>query len=386
MSSTWQGLQHADAANDPSRPTLALPLDWRDLAKRTPPAREWFLPGWLGPGPTLLAGAGGSGKSTLVQSTATALAVGSRYFEAPSKPLRSLVWNCEDSGDELWRRQVAICEQLEVDMPSLSENLIVISRFGLDNALMVEGQGRRLQWTALQQHLIDYVHDLRVDLVWLDNAAHLLMADHDNRSVVTAFVNGLAGMVTDRPFGVVIVAHPGRAIGSEYSGSVAWENAVRMRWYLGSKLPDQKSDDDEPATSTRFLAKRKSNYSAQDYIRFTMRGSGLLVPDPVELSHVSGLMASIDQAHAEDALLKGFDHLRGMGLTPTDGKNSQDFLPRLMVDRGLAGPYAKRDLERALFRLMDRGILFRGVAGKYGNRSPKQGLLKAGEQEMTCTK
>ena len=32
-------------------------------------------------------------------------------------------------------------------------------------------------------------------------------------------------------------------------GSAAWENACRMRWYLGPNLPDEKLDDDGPVAA-----------------------------------------------------------------------------------------------------------------------------------------
>lgn len=374
----WQAVQAAIPA-PPPRPKQPLPLDFRNLAREKAPPRRWFLPGWLGPGPTLLAGSGGSGKSTLVQHAATALAAGRPYFAECDAPLRSLVLNAEDDHDELWRRQEAICEHEQIDMPSLCERLIVQPRFGHDSALMVETRTRQLEETPLMDWLREYCNDMRTDVLWLDNAAHMLLADHDDRTTVTYFINALNGLVTGRPFAVVIVAHPGRAIGSEYSGSVAWENAVRMRWFLGSKLPDQKPDDDEPTGSTRFLCKRKSNYSAQDYVRLEMRGGGLLVPDgPV--GHVGGLVAALDEEKAEEVVLDGLRRLTAMGIKPSDKQTSPDHLPRQMLQKNLARGYTKAQLERAMGRLMAAGTLTRGIVGQYSNRTPREGLVLAEPQ------
>jgi hypothetical protein len=176
----------------------------------------------------------------------------------------------------------------------------------------------------------------------------------------------------------VIGAHISRAQGSEYTGSVAWENAVRMRWYLGSRLPDQRADDDEQNSNSRYLAKRKSIYSALDHVRFTMR-EGVLVPDAPG-GHVGGLVAALDARHAEEVCLAGFKRLQGPGIHPTDAKNSPDYLPRQLVEKQLQDGYTKRQLADAMNRLMVRGTLSRGVVGRYGNRGQRFGLVLAQEQ------
>jgi hypothetical protein len=314
----------------------------------------------------------------VVQHQATLAALGRDYFCATTAPCRSLVINAEDHHDELWRRQERICEHEQIEMSELDGKLHIVSRYGCENALMEPLQGRLLT-TPLFEQLREQVHDLEIDVLWLDNAAHVFLGNHDDRTEVTQFVNALNGLVTDRPFAAVIVAHPGKALGSEYSGSVAWENAVRMRWYLGSRLPDQRPDesDDEAAqrTDVRYLAKRKANYTATDYVRMTMR-NGLLVPDSAP-DAVSGIVAAIDDHKAEEVCIAGFKSLLAMGLLPTDAKNGSDFLPKQIVAKGLGSGYSKGDLTRAMNRLMAAGKFSRGQVGHYSNRAPKMGLVLA---------
>lgn len=357
------------------RPVQPLPLDFVALSRERAPERPWFLKDFLGTGPALVAGKGGIGKSTLTTHTAIMGAACRPFFTAaPEKPLRSMVVNCEDGPDDCWRTVERICDHEEIEMASLARDLIVQSRYGHDNALMVEGRNGGVQATPLLEWFREYVNDLRVQVLWLDNAAHLLQANHDDRTVVTAFINALNGLVTGRPFGVVIITHPGRAAGSEYSGSVAWENAVRMRWYLSSTLPDQQPiAGNEPVTNVRYLSKRKSNYSAQDYVRFEMR-DGLLVPDTAP-AHVGGLVAALDQRKAEEAVLDGFQALLQMGIKPSDGASSPDYLPKHLLSKGLARGFTKRDLDGAMHRLMTAGKFSRGVIGQYSNRNPRFGLV-----------
>jgi RecA-family ATPase len=360
----------------------AVALDFAALAQLQAPKRHWFVPGWLG-GPTLVAGVGGSGKSSLVQHLVTMGALGRPYIAPQDTPFTSMLWSCEDDHDELWRRQERICAHEQIDMADLADRLHIFSRYGCDNALMLELQGSGLAATPLMKELREQVNDLAVDTLWLDNVAHMFLGNHDDRTHVTAFINALNGLVTGRPFAAVIVAHPGKAVGSEYSGSVAWENAVRMRWFLGSRLPDQPiepGEEDADRGKVRFLCKRKTNYSAQDFVRFTM-DHGLLVPDHEPIEGTSGTLAALDDKRAEEVCVAGFRSLQGMGLHPSDSKAAGDYLPKQILAKGLASGYSKADLTRAMNRLMTAGTFTRGQVSVYSNRTPKFGLVLRQETE-----
>jgi len=349
-------------------------LAFDQLAPHRAPPRHWHRPGWLGAGTTIFAGAGGGGKSGVAQHEATCGSLGRPYIAGECEPYRSLLWNCEDEHDDLWRRQEQICEHEQLEMASLVDRLYLVSRYGCDNALMVESHGA-LAPTRLLDELRQQVNDLHIDVLWLDNLAHVMIGNHDDRTHATQFINAVNGLVVGRPFGVVMLAHVSRAQGSEFTGSVAWENAARMRWYLGSKLPDQPFDGAEEAQSSdvRYLCKRKSNYSARDYIKFTMR-AGLMVPESSGSDRVSGLVNALADEQAEQHCVAGFRTLTGMGILPSDKPNSGDYLPRQIVDKGLAPGFSKHDLGRALNRLMARGQFVRGVVGRYSNSNPKHGL------------
>lgn len=352
-------------------------LDLRALAPKAAPPREWFISGWLGPDPTLFAAAGGVGKTLLAQQTATALAIGSSFIGEIRGPRRSLMWCCEDDAAELWRRQERISQHLGIELDEPADNLVIQSRRGVDNVLMstIRGEASR---TGTYRELHEQVNDLGVDVLWLDNVAHLFAGDENNRGEVTSFLNSLAGLVTGRPFAIVLLAHTSRQLGSEFSGSAAWENACRSRWFLGSKLPGSKAaepDEEEGAEAIRYLARRKANYAARDYVRFTLR-DGVLVPDQ-EPTGPSGIVQQIDQRRADEVVLMGFKALHRMGIKPADGKTSPDFLPAQMLAKGLAEGFSKPELVAAMNRLMGRGVLSRGVVGQYPNRAPRHGLVMA---------
>ena len=237
---------------------IKAPINWLELDGREPPARTWWLQDWLSPAPTLVAGRGGSGKTTIVLTALTALVTHKPFLADPARDLRVLFWCAEETEDDLWRLQHAINRHLGVRMLDLQGRLFVVSRVGLDNELMGLTFGAPT-FTPVFFDLRKQVNDLQVDICVLDNAAQVYGGNENDRHQVTKFVNGAADFVTGRPFCPIFLGHVARTQGSEYSGSAAWENSCRMRWYIGSSLPDQKPDEDETGLSeVVYVAKRKT--------------------------------------------------------------------------------------------------------------------------------
>jgi hypothetical protein len=172
-------------------------------------------------------------------------------------------------------------------------------------------------------------------------------------------------------FAPILLGHISRSQGSEFAGNLAWENACRMRWYLGDTLPDQTPDeDDEPDTDTVYLAKRKANYTSKDFTKLTFR-NGLFIP-----AGMAGDFNPGDE-NIEQILLRAFDTVLAAGVEPTDGRTSQDFLPAVVKRMGLCPSFTKRELASAMSRLMGQGKLRRAQVGQYSNRNPKFRLVRA---------
>jgi hypothetical protein len=355
----------------PTASTRVPPIDWTSLVG-DPPPRTWWIQDWLGPWPTLVAGAGGAGKTRLMQMVGTSLATGRRYLETSVRPLNVLMWLCEDTKDEVWRLQASINAHFSLSMEDL-KSLHVVPRQGFDNTLLDLAFGRPT-FTPLLGELAEQVNDLKIDVLVLDNIAQVYGGSVDPHQT-TQFVNGIAGMVRGRHFAPVLLGHVARAAGSEFAGSAAWENSMRMRWYLGPTLPDQKPDDSEPVESdVVYLARRKANYVAKDWRRLRFQ-NGLLIPDEPEDGQ------RFDQTFRNDAaervLLEALPRLVAAGVLPTDGKTAGDYLPAQIVKKGFNGGQTKKDLEAAMHRLMGAGRLRRDVVGKYANRAPRYGLVAA---------
>lgn len=348
---------------------LPQPLDWAQLEGTEPPARQWATTSWFGFGHvTLMVGAGGIGKTLCAQQWAAALAIGADFIDTTPRPLNVLMWACEDDGDELHRRQCDIAAWLKQPLSAFKPNLNVVPRHGEENTLMSLEFGRPI-FTSVLKDLREQAGDHRADVVILDNAAQLYGGNENARHDVTLFMNRLSGELPGKA--IMLLAHPSRAAGSEFSGSGAWEAVARTRLYLGRKLPDQPDEGGSEDDVTRYLCRRKANYSARDYRRFDYN-NGVLVQDVTE--GAGGLIGSIRKRKALEVLIDGLKRLTEKGVRTTDGKTSPQYLPRVLVDYELNDGLAIRDLGDAMRQAVMSGRIERGVIGKYENRTPMYGL------------
>lgn len=354
------------------------PIQWPDLEGKEPPIRPWKIQYWLAPGVTLLAGPGAAGKSLLSQMLGTSLALGKRFIDDVVAPQNVLYWACEDDHDELWRRQIPISRHFQSKLSDLQGKFIIEPRVGRENTLFQMVLGTP-QWTPLLAELRDQVNDYQADVLILDNVGQVYGGQENDRHHVTAFVNGLVGLALERQLAVLLLAHPAKAAGSEFSGSTAWENAVRMRWYLGHHLPDEKptkDDEEEEAQNVRYLSKRKANYSQKDFRKFEIV-EGIFRTDHGVGEFTQRYGLGNRQEDAETCVLHALERFAEASIRVTDGHTSPDFLPRKMVQMKLASDYSAKELRAAMDRLRLAGRIVEIQVGVLANRMPKMGLRRA---------
>ena len=345
-------------------------LHWSALDGLPVPPFDWLLEHWLSWHPTLLAGRGGIGKSLLIQRLGTELACGLPTWCAAVAPVRVLYWACEDDHNQLWRRQDAICKALGIGFPALA-NFHVDARHGLENTLLSSEFGRPL-WTGQIELLREQVNDLKADILILDNLGHTFGANENVRHDVTLFVNGIVGLVDDRPFCPILLGHPSKSPNSEYSGSTAWENAVRMRWYLDDKLPDHGQDNSsEPDPDYRVLAKRKFNYTRADYVQFRFL-DGVLAPQEIEQGE-PGLMQNLRKRKARNVIAAALPKLAEVEIFCNDAPG-RNYLPTIILDNRMGEGCSKAELTEAMRAMILAKELTRNIVGKNAARKAIHGL------------
>lgn len=230
-----------------------------EWAGTKPPPREWAWRDWLPLGSvTGFGGPGGSGKSTAAQQLCTHGAVGQPFLgeEIPQGP--ALYITCEDSADELHRRQLAINAGLGVSMDHLRD-LHLISRVGQDSVL-VDVDGARLIRTPLFYELDRLLGRIRPRLVVLDLVPDFWTGREIDRQQVNAFVKThLAHFAQRYNLALVTLYHPSAAgvnSGTGTSGSTAWEGSFRSRLYL------DRADAEDLTSGRRVLKRMKANYAS----------------------------------------------------------------------------------------------------------------------------
>ncbi len=354
-------------------------MDWGGLEAQTPPERDWAINGWLGMGHvTLLAGPGGSGKTAVCQSLLSALSLGYDVVDSVIKPRRSLMWFGEDDKDEVWRRQVAVAQWLGVPLSSFKDKFYALPR-PFDDITLCNSLNGQLWPTKELANLKQQIGDLKIETVCIDSVARTFGGNENDRHQVTQFIAHLTDACSPTNAALVLIGHPAKAEGSEFSGSTAWEASVRARWYFGNRLPDSPQDPDnppDPASPLRYLAKRKTNYSTKDY-RVVKYMDGAMVPQLPDPSVPTGGKSA---AFLADEAMHLFRRLKAMGIDASHAPQSGGYLPKAAQDAGLLnGSLSAHDIKRGMGEALRTSRLRIDTVGYYANRSPRKGLVEVAQ-------
>lgn len=358
-------MQDAEPAVEPPK----APMQWGKLAALIPPERVWAIDHWFGMGHvTLLAGAGGLGKTSIAQALGSCVALGRDYLDNVPKPRRILMWACEDDEEELWRRQIAIAAALNIPLADFADVFQLMSYDGEDVELCHLHDGR-ISFSPMLKTLTEQIGDYKAEGVILDNIARLYGANENDRHQVTGFVSMLTKAAKPTKAGVMLLGHPAKGPGSEYSGSTAWEGAVRARLYLGRALPDQeqpteKQEDD----GIRYLCRRKANYSTRDFRRIRYC-NGVMIPD-----EAARPVTARPTEFAQDVVIRAVMSLERMGKYGNASTASPDYLPKLAHSYSLTEDIGSKQFATAMRELEKAGKLRLEVIGQYPNRSPRKGF------------
>jgi RecA-family ATPase len=344
--------------------------------KGLPPERPWIIRDWI---PcevvTGLYGDGGLGKSLLAQLLQTAANFGSAWLGLPVEKVPSLGVYCEDSHDELWRRQADINVEYGVDYDALGE-VHWLPRLGEDNLLMTFSSRGVGELTRFHAHVLEMALDLNARQVIVDTAADTFGGDELKRNQVRQFVQIALGSIAQRVNGsVLLCAHPsqsGITTGEGTSGSTGWSNAFRSRLYL--RAPAVESGE-KPDPNARILQRRKANYAARnDELRLRWRRGviGLEEPDAPGVTPFGNL-------DAKDVFLELLDQFEQQNRPTSDNSRAGNFAPRLFghLPREQRHDFREADFRAAMEKLFASSRIQNLPYGRKGDERQKLGLKQS---------
>lgn len=367
--------------------SLVLPggIDVGEWDGRNAPLRSFVVPGWIARGHAgLLSGMEGVGKSLAAQQLATCVGLGIPFLGLAVEQCNSAYITCEDSAEELWRRQEAINAMLGVTMADLRGKLFLRSLLGqIGNELgTFDTQGRLTPSERFKQ--IEAEADRHEwGFIVLDNAAHLFAGNENARHDVAAFLGLLERLSQRRNGAALLLAHPnkqfsqGNTQGNEYSGSTGWSAHVRNRLFLdfrGDPGNGQAVDDDE-----RILRKSKANYGKRgEEIVFRWQDWAFVRPEDLgddrarEIAEVA--LVGTENERFLACLDKATEEMRAVSSYPA----AANYAPRVFAKMTTANGMTVEQFERAKERLLHiKTIIGEGpVYMRPSNRTWAQGIIR----------
>lgn len=329
-------------------PTVRLPtLTPADLSRRKIVPRRWVVENVIPEGePTLLYGAGATGKSLLLLQLCICVAAGRKWLEREVPKGRAVFFTCEDSTDELTRRATSILEGLGATWEECGDRLLLVPMRDSDHDATLASES--LEATPTYNALKELVDAFKPDIRVIDTLADVFAGDENRRSDAKRFVKLITrlGPGTD-----IVTAHPsvsGIADGRGASGSTGWPAAVRSHLFFDRV---RETDGREVDTDARRLRNLKANYSRQ--------GAG-----EIDVRWVDGAFVAVDGGRQAEFGVADIDEVfvsllrtyaaRGRFVNSSGGTT---YAPAVFVaeQEAKAHRLSKRDLRDAMNRLFAAG-------------------------------
>ena len=248
-----------------------------------------------------------------------------------------------------------------------------------------------LNTTKVFNFVLEAAKKFGARLVIIDNIAQVFAGNENVRSDVTQFVNALGRIAQEINGAVLLLGHPSKAADSQFSGSTAWDAAVRSRWLLErperAERPKSDLEDEEEAdelADLRVLCKAKANYSGTgDKITLRWEKGCLRVEGHARFKDAVDRIEERVQQQADDAaFLKCLDALSVQGRSTSHSKHAHNYAPKAMLGKPETNGITKKRLEQAMERLFNDGAIVVGTWGRGKDRKVINGIVRAPRGEV----
>jgi RecA-family ATPase len=315
----------------------AVPRSW--LVDRFIPAEET----------TMIGGDGGIGKTTLVLQLVVAGISGAEWLGLKVAQCNFLYVSAEDPEGEIHFRFEQIAKGMNLTNEAL-QRFKLIDLAGENATIAAFGKDGQIVRTPLFAAIEEVAREHHAGCIIFDAVADFFGGSENERREVRAFVATLRGLAMRLKAAIVFIAHPsvdGIKTGRGYSGSTHWNNSVRSRLYFtGATGAD---GEGPPNPDLRVIELAKSNRARRGEKIHVMWVDGRFV------TVAPGAIENLTNAAEADRLfleLLSTAIERGMNVSPN---RSVNYAPVVLARMPAAKGIGKAALERAMFRLLERG-------------------------------
>jgi hypothetical protein len=336
-------------------------LDYADLYNlktQPPPVRKWVIKEWFPLGSVVvLFSLGGLGKTLFAQQIATHVAGGLTILGQEVMKGPAILILCEDDNDEVRRRQDKI--NSVILLAETPRGLYIEGRAGKNNTIFTFESQHNPSPTALLNRIKAECVAKKPVLLVIDNIAQVYAGLENDRHQVTVFCNALTGLAQQFDCCILLLGHTAKAEGSQYSGSTAWEAAVRTRLWLN------RNDD-----GTLELRKAKANYSGLDSVTLQWQDGYL------HTVSCGSAEANLVDERAKTAIGLALTHFTQAKITTSNSPHGRNYLPKMMLDQHKLFGINPQTAKRALSSMIELGEVIPNseLGWKTPSRHPAIGL------------
>jgi len=256
-------LQSPETRPAPGAGIYEPPVFLGDIMAADYPLTEWVWQHFVLKGEVnLLYGDGGVGKSLLALYIAIAVATGIRLFSEATMQMPVLGLFAEDGAAQVQQRSTTALKELGLDAHGNLPIKLWCQPRGETLLARIDDSGNVTELPRLHALRAELAAIERPAMLIVDSLADLFALNESLRLPVNAALKQvLGGLCRDYGTTVLVLAHPSKTSmqdGTNYSGSTAFNNAVRQRLTL--EIIKREVDDTTDGPPLRRLSVAKSNY------------------------------------------------------------------------------------------------------------------------------
>lgn len=174
--------------------------------------------------------------------------------------------SCEDRANVLHWRLTRICRHLAIDLANLRGWLHVVDLVGHDALLYATDPRTGNSITPAYGILAERIREQQIEVLIADGTADTYGDSENARGPVKRFINSLLGLIPAETGALILIGHVNRVTAANnittegYSGSTAWHNSCRARWYLYQQSEQGDDSQQSRRTGRLIFEVQKSNH------------------------------------------------------------------------------------------------------------------------------